>query len=164
MVSPDGMSKDCGPTTVRRTRTNRFEDGNERCKASNRPNLLSASCLFMRRSTTHSMFNGIWSAVRRIDGFEPPRINVGVGDSCGGLNKDTGADAARRSRVKLSMPAPHHWKPFTRRDYLWADENAGEKAIEFLGFGMHFSVQDTKDATTVTSTKRSCISSPTVSK
>src|SRR5262249_57233914 len=78
LVSPNGMSKDCVPTTVRRTRINRFEDENERCRASNRPNLLSASFLFMRRSTTHSMFNGIWSAVRRIGGFEPPRINVGV--------------------------------------------------------------------------------------
>ena len=36
------------------------------------------SFLFMRRSTTHSMFNGIWSAVRRIRGFQPPRINLGV--------------------------------------------------------------------------------------
>jgi hypothetical protein len=32
------MSKDCVPTTVRRTRINRFEDENERCRASNRPN------------------------------------------------------------------------------------------------------------------------------
>src|SRR5262245_18033899 len=44
------MSKDCVPITVRRTRISRFEDENERCKASNRPNLLSASFLFMRRS------------------------------------------------------------------------------------------------------------------
>jgi hypothetical protein len=41
-------------------------------------NLLSASFLFMQRSTTHSMFNAIWSAVRRIDSFELPRINLGV--------------------------------------------------------------------------------------
>jgi hypothetical protein len=78
LVSPDGMSKDCGPTTVRRTRISQFEDKNERCKASSQPNLLSASFLFMPRSITHSMFNGIWSAERRIDGFELPRINVGV--------------------------------------------------------------------------------------
>src|SRR6516165_7291732 len=72
------MSKDCVPTTARRTRISQLEDANERCKASNRPNLLSASFLFMRRSTTHSMFNGIWSADRRIDGFEPLRINLGA--------------------------------------------------------------------------------------
>jgi hypothetical protein len=74
----DSMSKAYAPTTARRTRTSQFEDANERCKASNRTNLLSVSFLFMRQSTTHSMFNGIWSAVRRIGGFEPLRINLGM--------------------------------------------------------------------------------------
>src|SRR5215472_7216579 len=44
---------------ARRTRISRFEDASERCKASNQRNLLNASFLFMRRSTTPSMFNGI---------------------------------------------------------------------------------------------------------
>jgi transposase-like protein len=74
----DCTSKACAPTTVQRTRTSRFEDENERCRASNQPNLLSASFRFMRRSTTHSMFNGIWSAAQHIDSFEPPRTNVGM--------------------------------------------------------------------------------------
>jgi putative transposase len=38
---------------------NSHQGANERCKASNPPNLLRASFLFMRRSTTHSMFSGI---------------------------------------------------------------------------------------------------------
>ena len=37
----------------------RFDDANERCKASNQPNLLSASFRSMRPSTPRSMFNGI---------------------------------------------------------------------------------------------------------
>jgi putative transposase len=45
-------------TTTRRTRISQFDDENERCKASNQPNLLSASFRSMPRSTTHSMFNG----------------------------------------------------------------------------------------------------------
>ncbi len=52
-------SKDCAPTTARRTRISRFDDANERCKASNQRNLLSASFRSMRPSTTRSMFNGI---------------------------------------------------------------------------------------------------------
>ena len=36
-----------------------FDDANERCKASNQRNLLSASFRSMRPSTTRSMFNGI---------------------------------------------------------------------------------------------------------
>jgi hypothetical protein len=55
----DYMSKACVPTTARRTRISQFDDESERCKASNQPDLLSASFLFMRRSTIHSMFNGI---------------------------------------------------------------------------------------------------------
>jgi putative transposase len=43
----------------RRTRISRFDDANERCKASNQPNLLSASFRSMRPSPTRSMFNGI---------------------------------------------------------------------------------------------------------
>jgi transposase-like protein len=54
-----GSRKDCAPTTARRTRISRFDDANERCKASNQPNLLSASFRSMRPSTTRSMFNGI---------------------------------------------------------------------------------------------------------
>src|SRR5215831_10480139 len=71
-------TKDCAPTIAPRTRINQFEDENERCRASNQPNLCSASFPSMLRSTTHSTFNGIWSAVQRIDGFEPPRINPGT--------------------------------------------------------------------------------------
>jgi hypothetical protein len=52
-------TQDCAPTTARRTRISRFDDANERCKASNQPNLLSASFRSMRPSTTRSMFNGI---------------------------------------------------------------------------------------------------------
>jgi transposase-like protein len=52
-------SKDCAPTTPPRTRISQFEDENERCRASNQPNLCSASFPSMPRSTTHSMFNGI---------------------------------------------------------------------------------------------------------
>src|SRR6201993_3940747 len=55
----DGMSKDCVPTTAQRTRTSQFDDENEGCKASNQPNLLTASFQFMRQSITLSMFNGI---------------------------------------------------------------------------------------------------------
>lgn len=40
-------SKDCVPTTARRIPISRFDDENERCKASNQPDLLSASFLFM---------------------------------------------------------------------------------------------------------------------
>jgi len=36
-----------------------FVDENERCKASNLPNHLSASLQFMQRSSTHSIFNDI---------------------------------------------------------------------------------------------------------
>jgi transposase-like protein len=52
-------SKDCVPTTARRTRISRSDDENERCKVSNRQNLLGASFQSMRRSTTPSMSNGI---------------------------------------------------------------------------------------------------------
>jgi transposase-like protein len=55
----DCMSKAYVPTTARRTRISRFDDESERCKASNQPDLRSASFLFMPRSTIHSMFNGI---------------------------------------------------------------------------------------------------------
>ena len=51
--------KDCEATTARRTRISRFDDVNERCKASNQHNLLSASFRSMRRSTIRSTFNGI---------------------------------------------------------------------------------------------------------
>ena len=50
--------KDCAPTTARRTRISRFDDANESCKASNQPNLLSASFRSMRLSPTRSI-NGI---------------------------------------------------------------------------------------------------------
>src|SRR5262245_33898812 len=66
------------PITARRTRMSRCDDENERCKASNRRNLLSASSLFMRRSTIRSTFNGICLAGRRIDGFEPLHTNPGA--------------------------------------------------------------------------------------
>src|SRR5215470_16092335 len=59
LASQDCTSNDCVPTIVRRTRISRFDDASERCKVSNQRNLLSASFLFMPRSTTHSMFNGI---------------------------------------------------------------------------------------------------------
>jgi putative transposase len=52
-------SKDCVPTTARRIPISRFDDASERCKALNQPKPLSASYLFMRRSTTPSMFSGI---------------------------------------------------------------------------------------------------------
>ena len=55
----DCMSKDCVPTTARRIPVSQFVDESERCKASNQQNLLSVLFRFMRRSTTHSMFNGI---------------------------------------------------------------------------------------------------------
>jgi transposase-like protein len=51
-------SKDCVPTTARRTRISRSDDANERCNASNQPYPLSASFRSTRRSTTRSMFNG----------------------------------------------------------------------------------------------------------
>jgi hypothetical protein len=47
-----------GTIIIRRTQISQFEDESESCKASNQPNLLSASFLFMRRPTT-SMFKGI---------------------------------------------------------------------------------------------------------
>ena len=74
----DCMSKDCVPIIVRKTRISQFEDANERCNASYRPNLRSASFRSIPRSTMHSMFNGIWLAVRRIGGFEPLRIYLGM--------------------------------------------------------------------------------------
>jgi putative transposase len=51
--------QDCVPTTARRIPISLFDDESERCKALNQPNPLSASYLFMRRSTTPSMFSGI---------------------------------------------------------------------------------------------------------
>ena len=55
----DCMSKAYAPTTAPRTHISRSGGESERCRASNWLNLLSALFLFMRRSTTHSMFSGI---------------------------------------------------------------------------------------------------------
>src|SRR5208337_3850442 len=46
------MSKDCAPTIARRIRTRRFDDANEKCKASNQPNQLSALFTSTRPFTT----------------------------------------------------------------------------------------------------------------
>jgi len=53
------MSKDCAPTIARRIRTSRFDDANEKCKASNQPNQLSALFPSTRPFTTRSTCNGI---------------------------------------------------------------------------------------------------------
>jgi transposase-like protein len=63
------------PTIERRTRIGRFDDANERCKASNPPNRLSALFPSTRPFTIRSMCNATWSAVRRSDSFERrPRV------------------------------------------------------------------------------------------
>jgi transposase-like protein len=50
-------SKDCAPTTARRTRISRFDNANERCKVSNLSSRLSVLFPSMRPSTTHSTYN-----------------------------------------------------------------------------------------------------------
>ena len=53
------MNKDCAPTIARRIRINHFDDANEKCKASNQPNRLSALFPSTRPFTTRSTCNGI---------------------------------------------------------------------------------------------------------
>ncbi len=53
------ISKDCVPTIESKIRISRFDEVNERCKASNQPNRLSALFLSTRPFTTHSACNGI---------------------------------------------------------------------------------------------------------
>ena len=53
------MSKDCAPTIARRIRTSRFDDANEKCKASNQSNQLSSLFPSTRPFTTRSTCNGI---------------------------------------------------------------------------------------------------------
>ena len=59
LASRDCMSKGCAPTIVRRTRISRFDDSNERCKASNQPTRRSVLFPSTRRFTTRSTCNGI---------------------------------------------------------------------------------------------------------
>jgi hypothetical protein len=54
-----GRVPDCAPTIARRIRTSRFDDANEKCKASNQPNQLSALFPSTRPFTTRSTCNGI---------------------------------------------------------------------------------------------------------
>jgi hypothetical protein len=45
------MSNDCAPKIARRIRTRRFDDANEKCKAPNQPNQLSALFTSARPNT-----------------------------------------------------------------------------------------------------------------
>jgi hypothetical protein len=57
--SPDCTSKGCAPTIESKILISRFDDANEKCKASNHPNQLSALFPSTRPFTTRSTCNGI---------------------------------------------------------------------------------------------------------
>jgi hypothetical protein len=78
LVSQVATSKGFDPTIEPKIHISPYDDVSEKCKASNRLNQLNASLLFRPPSTTRSIFNGTWSAVRRFDSFEATPTELGA--------------------------------------------------------------------------------------
>ena len=86
-----------------------LDDANEKCKASNQPNQLSALCPSTRPFTTRSTCNGIQSAVPRTDNSGPQRMSTPKQKCVGWPEQKYIGDAGRK--------APN-WGPFLRASGL----------------------------------------------